>query len=52
MKTYTKAEIIDLVRDNLIEKFGGLSHDENGNELEFPYAVLGVLNDSIPDDNA
>lgn len=26
---YTKKEVIDLVRDNMIKQFGGLSQDEN-----------------------
>ena len=45
---YTKSEIIDLVKTELIKIFGGLSQDENGELLETPYMVLGILYESIP----
>lgn len=46
---FTKTEVINLVRAQLVKTYGGLSQDRDGNVLDTPYTVLGIVGSALPE---
>lgn len=42
-KSYALDQIMTALKSELIESYGGLSKDEQGNELQTPYMVIGIV---------
>jgi len=49
MKKFTKEEVIQLVKEEMIKTFGGLLTDKKGRPLNLPYTIIGVIHAALPD---
>lgn len=43
IKTYSLDQIIEALKAELKDSYGGLSRDEQGRELQTPYMVIGIV---------